>query len=80
MLIFLLYCQYIARGKCSLFSSYNESMVGNKLEETRRHSDLQIFDLSTVIAATEDFSHANKLGEGGFGSVYKVKLQLKFLM
>ncbi|XP_004295387.1 PREDICTED: uncharacterized protein LOC101313494 [Fragaria vesca subsp. vesca] len=62
------------RGKCSLFSSYNESMVGNKLEETRRHSDLQIFDLSTVIAATEDFSHANKIGEGGFGSVYKGKL------
>jgi hypothetical protein len=30
------------------------------------------FDLSTIKVATEDFSIANKLGEGGFGAVYKV--------
>ncbi|KAI3909870.1 hypothetical protein MKW92_048525 [Papaver armeniacum] len=29
------------------------------------------FNFSTVIAATDNFSEANKLGEGGFGSVYK---------
>lgn len=30
------------------------------------------FDLSTLRAATNNFSTDNKLGEGGFGPVYKV--------
>lgn len=30
------------------------------------------FDLDTIRAATNDFSDENKLGEGGFGPVYKV--------
>ncbi|CAL2240451.1 unnamed protein product [Prunus armeniaca] len=30
-----------------------------------------LFDLSTVAKATNDFSSSNKLGEGGFGPVYK---------
>lgn len=30
------------------------------------------FDLSTIEAATNNFSERNKLGEGGFGEVYKV--------
>ena len=30
------------------------------------------FDLSTIEAATNNFSDENKLGEGGFGPVYKV--------
>ncbi|XP_058072819.1 cysteine-rich receptor-like protein kinase 10 [Magnolia sinica] len=33
-----------------------------------------LFDLDTLRAATDDFSDANKLGEGGFGPVYKGKL------
>ncbi|XP_077220175.1 cysteine-rich receptor-like protein kinase 10 [Tasmannia lanceolata] len=33
-----------------------------------------LFDLATLRAATDDFSDANKLGEGGFGPVYKGKL------
>lgn len=36
--------------------------------------DLPIFALAVVRAATNDFSLANKLGEGGFGAVYKVKI------
>ena len=30
------------------------------------------FDLDTIRAATNDFSDENKLGQGGFGAVYKV--------
>ncbi|RZC86578.1 hypothetical protein C5167_029929 [Papaver somniferum] len=30
------------------------------------------FNFSTIIAATDNFTEANKPGEGGFGSVYKV--------
>ncbi|KAI4312055.1 hypothetical protein MLD38_036910 [Melastoma candidum] len=32
------------------------------------------FDLGTIRAATENFSEANKLGQGGFGSVFRGKL------
>ncbi|XP_076947875.1 G-type lectin S-receptor-like serine/threonine-protein kinase At4g27290 [Bidens hawaiensis] len=33
--------------------------------------DLPLFNLSTLIVATDNFSSNNKLGEGGFGPVYK---------
>ncbi|KAJ8545619.1 hypothetical protein K7X08_018202 [Anisodus acutangulus] len=39
------------------------------------HAEISIFDLSTIINATENFSDANKLGTGGFGSVYKGHLK-----
>lgn len=35
-------------------------------------SDLPFMDLSTIQTATNFFSIENKLGEGGFGPVYKV--------
>lgn len=38
----------------------------NKLKE------LPLFEYQVLAAATENFSVTNKLGEGGFGSVYKV--------
>nr|VDD46243.1 unnamed protein product [Brassica oleracea] len=38
------------------------------------HNDLQIFSFETVALATDYFSDANKLGEGGFGPVYKGRL------
>jgi len=31
------------------------------------------FDISTIRTATNHFSADNKLGEGGFGEVYKVR-------
>jgi hypothetical protein len=34
--------------------------------------DLPIVDLSIIVKATDNFSSENKLGEGGFGPVYKV--------
>ncbi|XP_059292835.1 G-type lectin S-receptor-like serine/threonine-protein kinase RKS1 [Lycium ferocissimum] len=38
-------------------------------------AEISIFDLSAIIDATENFSDANKLGTGGFGSVYKGHLK-----
>ena len=48
---------------------YSKAKQGN---ESRTPSKLQLFDLSTIAAATNNFSFTNKLGWGGFGSVYKV--------
>jgi hypothetical protein len=36
-----------------------------------------LYDLSTLRAATDNFSEENKLGEGGFGPVYKVISSMK---
>ena len=36
--------------------------------------ELPIFDWKTIVDATDNFSEENKLGEGGFGPVYKVTL------
>jgi hypothetical protein len=36
--------------------------------------DSLLLDLSTLRSATENFAESNKLGEGGFGAVYKVQI------
>ena len=36
--------------------------------------DLPIFNFNCVAAATNNFSEENKLGQGGFGPVYKVNI------
>ncbi|CDO99668.1 unnamed protein product [Coffea canephora] len=41
----------------------------------KRSSELPIIDFKRVKRATNNFSEANKLGEGGFGAVYKGKLE-----
>ncbi|KAF0917178.1 hypothetical protein E2562_016973 [Oryza meyeriana var. granulata] len=52
--------------------------TGRCYEGNSHHDDeleLPIFDLGTIAAATDGFSINNKLGEGGFGPVYKGKLE-----
>ena len=43
-----------------------------EIDENGENSKLQFFDLSIVISTTNNFSFANKLEQGGFGTVYKV--------
>ncbi|KAL7123321.1 hypothetical protein ACP275_01G099200 [Erythranthe tilingii] len=57
---------------------YTRKKIYAKLRKTGRNEEsdgkdleLPLFDLSTISKATESFSLNNKLGEGGFGPVYK---------
>ncbi|XP_022885253.1 G-type lectin S-receptor-like serine/threonine-protein kinase At1g11410 isoform X2 [Olea europaea var. sylvestris] len=42
----------------------------------RKGHDLKLFTYSSILAATNSFSSENKLGEGGFGPVYKNQVPL----
>ena len=51
----------------------NVHCIGHE-EDALMSQDQQIvmFKMKTLVAATENFHDDNKLGEGGFGPVYKV--------
>ncbi|WCJ42947.1 G-type lectin S-receptor-like serine/threonine-protein kinase At1g11410 [Euphorbia peplus] len=53
---------------------YKNTLVATELRQNSHPQDISFFDLSTIIAATNSFSPTNKLGEGGFGMVYKGQL------
>ncbi|KAK6918940.1 Protein kinase domain, partial [Dillenia turbinata] len=46
---------------------------GQFKEGDKKDIDVPFFHLVTILAATDDFSDGNKLGQGGFGPVYKGK-------
>nr|POE74097.1 cysteine-rich repeat secretory protein 38 [Quercus suber] len=39
--------------------------------------EMHYFDLTTILTATNNFSDVNKLGEGGFGPVYKIQTNVR---
>ncbi|KAF8409424.1 hypothetical protein HHK36_005500 [Tetracentron sinense] len=50
---------------------FGDSPGTKELDQIRSNPELQFFDLSILVAATENFSSTNMLGKGGFGPVYK---------
>ncbi|KAF3972341.1 hypothetical protein CMV_004150 [Castanea mollissima] len=64
--------------KFKLFNDVTASSTtfqdSHKLGGGRRKPDLPFFDISTILAATDNFSPTKRLGQGGFGPVYKGQL------
>ncbi|XP_022735566.1 uncharacterized protein LOC111288880 [Durio zibethinus] len=52
----------------------NEQPVVKRQQKHKKEVEIPLFSFSSVSAATDNFSVSNKLGEGGFGPVYKGKL------
>ncbi|XLR41601.1 hypothetical protein S83_026261 [Arachis hypogaea] len=61
-LLLALYFMFI-RGRSATMKKQEEDL------------ELPLFDLSSIVSATDNFSINNKLGEGGFGPVYKGTLE-----
>ncbi|CAL5408502.1 unnamed protein product [Camellia sinensis] len=57
----------ICRKRKKKYDVVESDMLGNEISAVQ---SLQ-FDLATIQVATNNFSDDNKIGEGGFGSVYK---------
>lgn len=58
------------KGSCNVsFDTAGKYRGGDE-----NQSDLPFWELSVILKATDHFSSSNKLGEGGFGPVYKVNL------
>ena len=45
-----------------------------------KNSEFMVFDFQQLLQATNNFSEENKLGQGGFGVVYKVNYYVFFYM
>ncbi|KAG6525088.1 hypothetical protein ZIOFF_015040 [Zingiber officinale] len=50
-------------------------IFNNRNQHEVRGAESSLFDLESIRIATDNFSDANKLGEGGFGPVYKGSLE-----
>ncbi|XP_028054585.1 cysteine-rich receptor-like protein kinase 10 isoform X2 [Camellia sinensis] len=57
----------VCRKRKKKYDVVESDMIGNEISAVQ---SLQ-FDLATIQVATNNFSDDNKIGEGGFGSVYK---------
>ena len=47
-----------------------------RLKKIRQQEELLLFDFRKIATATNNFDEANKVGEGGFGPIYKVLFKL----
>lgn len=56
---------------CAILNVFS-LMIDSTNPEDIQTIDSLILDLATLRVATDNFDESNKLGEGGFGAVYKV--------
>ncbi|XVE65724.1 hypothetical protein DITRI_Ditri08aG0022500 [Diplodiscus trichospermus] len=59
----------VRKRRAALSFTTNPTRLEEPLDE--RNTELPLFNLATIVAATNNLSSENRLGEGGFGPVYK---------
>ena len=64
-------------SKCSEDFNHELSEANGLGRGKKKEVDLPMFCFASVSAATNNFSVESKLGEGGFGPVYKVRLVVR---
>ncbi|KAF8719397.1 hypothetical protein HU200_024107 [Digitaria exilis] len=75
LLVLLLVAIYLCKRNRKPLEHVKIASTRHADNEEMRSSESLLYDLSTLRAATDNFSEENKLGEGGFGPVYKGALQ-----
>ncbi|CAN4103413.1 unnamed protein product [Withania somnifera] len=64
----------IVLGNPMVYLPRRESFGGDLITaDDKKHIDVPFFSLNSILVATDNFSNAAKLGQGGFGPVYKAK-------
>ena len=63
-----------------LTANQPENQVTISKVESQEDLEFPLFEFATIQAATNNFSAANKIGEGGFGPVYKVEIYLLIVL
>ncbi|CAN1747829.1 G-type lectin S-receptor-like serine/threonine-protein kinase RKS1 [Linum perenne] len=69
-----LFVRVDARELAGSPDSSNDSLAAKVLGGSTIYPELPFYDLGSILIATNSFSLANKIGEGGFGTVYKGQL------
>ncbi|XP_039001504.1 G-type lectin S-receptor-like serine/threonine-protein kinase SD1-1, partial [Hibiscus syriacus] len=74
LLGFLSLVCYIRRSRRKLKVEVEDKNVNHRQNKDENEDlEIAVFGFGTIAQATDTFSFRNKLGQGGFGSVYKVK-------
>ncbi|KAJ0027730.1 hypothetical protein Pint_35613 [Pistacia integerrima] len=60
---------------CCSSSFSSVSQIETAIDGGQNHQNFHVFSSNELKTATHGFSSSNKIGEGGFGSVYKGRLQ-----
>ncbi|XP_031283488.1 G-type lectin S-receptor-like serine/threonine-protein kinase SD1-1 isoform X2 [Pistacia vera] len=64
----------LLESETSLPNHKNSVIPSAKSRGESGNIELTLFDVKSIVAATDNFSSARKLGQGGFGPVYKGQL------
>ncbi|XP_027348568.1 G-type lectin S-receptor-like serine/threonine-protein kinase At4g03230 isoform X4 [Abrus precatorius] len=71
--------EHIRRNRGRFYDSerHVKDLIGREALEEKDNEGVEVpyFDFESILEATNHFSNANKIGKGGYGQVYKGKLQ-----